>query len=676
MKSSVLAGRSRRLSALCSLILATQLTACGGDDDGGNAVVPPPPPAATKVKLTLTGAVTDEPIANANVTATIGTETFTATADASGSYSLDVEIDEADTDEFITLTAKGVGDQGFVEFTSLAGSFAALTAQAGTDKTLSNDENFSTQITNVSTAEAVLLKDANGGEPVTSDATLQSLGSSINAQDVLDLAAAIKLAVDDAENYPLPEGQTSILALASDSAARQAFINETFEADPAAFAAAQQAIAQDPDLSQAVNVQDVESFTAGLLSSDADFSFNYSGRVMLFDFEEGGTGTVSTDTFDQSMTWAVEGSTIRVAYASPVETVSFDTENCVGDGGVRQVEAHYLSEGVTIAFLNERTVAITTVSDVTYADCGALAPREDISTVARTVLSMDNFQVIDAEELQGATQTIYVYDSAQQAVVADIATLAADGTGTTRLLNLSFTWALDSTGKIVQAQFNDGATAEYLSLRDIDDVASDLFWEISTPGDGPVYIGAGATVFADLEYAVTFTAEDVPGRFYQFGVGEEGVDDARLKGFRLRFDENLMGAQEYDFIDENDAVVTVDETDESWNGFRWTLDGNEVVVRRTWDTVARVETCLFGEPNCIVYDERRIIPLAMVATRVYWVEQRRMDDVVTADTPPTQLVRFYDYEPLTGAAVSGSAKTRIASKVSKPRALLRGPGLR
>lgn len=673
MRSSVFTGRSQRLSALCSLILATQLTACGGGGDGSTTA---PPPAATKVNLTLTGTVTDEPIANANVTATIGTETFTATADASGNYSLDVEIDEANTDKFITLTAKGVGEQAFVEFTSLAGSFAALAAQAGTDKILSSGENFSTQITNVSTAEAALLKDANGGQPVTSDATRASLGSSINAQDVLDLAAAIKLAVDDAQNYPLPDGQASILALASNPAARQAFINEAFEANPAAFAAAQQAIAQDPALSQPVDVQHLESFTTALLSSEADFSFNYTGRVMHFDLEEGGTGFVSTDTFDQAMTWAVEGSTIRVTYASPVDTTSFDTENCVGNGGVRQVEAHYLSAGVTIAFLNERTVAITTVSDVTYADCVALAPRVDTSTVARTVMSMDHFQVIDAEELSGATQTLYVYDSSQQAVVADIATLAADGTGTTRLTNLSFTWAIDGTGKIVQAQFNDGTTAEYLSLRDIDDVASDLFWEIRTPGDGPVYMGAGATVFADPEHAVTFTAEDVPGRFYQFGVGEEGVDDTRLKGFRLRFDANRMGAQEYDFIDENGDVVTIDETDESWNGFRWTMNGNEVVVRRTWDTLAQVETCLFGEPNCIVYDERRIIPLAMVGTRVYWVEQRRMASVVTVNTPPTQLVRFYDYEPLTGAAVSGSAKTRIASQVSKPRALLHGPGLR
>lgn len=693
MKPFLFASRHPRLGVLCTLILATQLAACGGDDGGsnttpppsggGNTTTPPPPggdtstpPPVTKIKLTLTGTVTDEPIANANVTATIGSETFTATADASGNYSVDVEIEEANKGKFITLNATGVGAQSFVEFTSLAGSFEALAARAGTDKTLSRDESFATQITNVSTAAAVLLKDANAGEPVVSDALLASLGASINAQDVLDLAAAIKLAVDDAANYPLPAGQTSILALASDATARQQFINSVYEADPAAFAAAQTAIAQDPGLSKAVDVEDLEGgFTTALLSSQADFSFNYTGRVMHFDLNEGGTGYVSSDTFDQAMTWAVEGTTIRVTYASPVETVSYDTENC--NGTVRQVKAHYVSEGVTVSFLNEKTVAIKTVSDVTYADCDALDPREDVSTVARTVLSLeDNFQVIDAEELHGEAQTVYVYDSAQQRVVADIADIAADGTGTTQLTNLSFTWELDESGKILRAEFNDGSVGEYLVLREIDDVASDIFWEVRSPGDGPVYMGAGASVFADPEYDIDVTAEAVPGRFYQFGIGEEGVNDTRLKGFRLRFDANFMGAQEYDFIDDNDQVVTMDETDESYNGFRWSLDDGDIVVRRTFDAVAQVDTCLFGEANCVLYDERRIVPLAMVGSRVYWVEVRRTNfNGITANTPATRLVRFYDYEPFAGTAV-GSSKGRIAAKASKPRELLRGPALR
>src|SRR6188768_943386 len=209
MRRLQFAGRRAHLSAAIAVILSTQLVGCGGDDGGSK---PPPssgspqtpstptvpttpttPTTPSKLKLTLAGAVTDNPIVNAEVTATIGSETFNATADAQGVYSLDVEIDEANKDKFITLTAKGVGDQSFVEFTSLAGSFQSLATQAGDDGKLQSTENFATQITNVSTAQAVFLQEANGGVPITTDAALQSVVGQVNAQDVLDLAAAIKL---------------------------------------------------------------------------------------------------------------------------------------------------------------------------------------------------------------------------------------------------------------------------------------------------------------------------------------------------------------------------------------------------------------------------------------------------------------------------------------------------
>jgi hypothetical protein len=679
---------SRLLGAVCTVLLAAQLAACSGGSGSSpppSTPTPPPsggspptnpPPAPTTVSLTLSGTVTDAPIANAVVTATVGDETFTATADASGNYSLEIEIEEANAGAFVTLSARGVGDQAFVEFTSLAGSFQALATQAGSDDTLSSTENFATQITNFSTAEAVFLREANGGQPVTSDALLQTLSSAVNAQDVLDLAAAIKLTVDDAANYPMPAGQTSILELASDPAARQQFVDDVYEQDPAAFANTQASIVHDAGLAQPVEPQQDHSFTSVLLSTDPNFSFNYSGRVLHFDLYEDGTGSVQSETFDQSLTWTVEDSTIRVTYDTPVETVSFDTENCVGGGGVRQVEAHYVAEGATIAFLSERTVAVTTTSDVTYADCPSLAPRADVSTEARTILTMDHLQPIDAEELHGETDTIYVYDAAQQAIVADIAVLGADGTGTTRLTHQSFTWGVDESGKLIAVEFADGTTAEYGLLREIDAISSDLYWEVRTV-DGPVYTGAGASIFADPEYPAEFTAEDVPGRYYQFGMGDETVVDARLKGFRLRFDANLMGSHEADHIDENDQLVTIDSSQRASDGFRWTVEDGEVVVRRTFDLVLQQETCLYGDADCLLYDERRIIPLAMDGNRVYWVEVRRFDlQGVTASTPASQLVRFYDYEPLSEAATVGASKTRAARSAQKSRALLRGPQLR
>lgn len=661
---SISSRRSRIGATVCALLLAAQLSACGGDNGGSppSSSNPPPsnnnPPAPATVKLKLTGKVTDEPVPNAVVTATVGGETFTTTADATGAYSLDIEIDEGDVGEFVVLNARGVADQEFVELTSLAGSFQTLAAQAGDDDTLSSAENFSTQITNVSTAEAVLLREANGGAPVTSDAALASLGATLNGQDVLDLAAAIKLVVDHAADYPMPEGATSTLALVSDAAERKQLVADVSAQDPDAFKATQSAIAADPALSQPVNVQSVTDFTAAMLSTDAGFTFNYSNRVSSYHFEEDGTGSVSAGTFDQQMTWTVEGSTIRVTYAQPVETVSYDTESCSGD--VRQVEAHYVSDSVTLTLLSDRTVAATETSDVTYADCAALEPREVTTTSARTILRESDFQVIDVDELRGGTQTIYVFDSALNAVVADIADIGADGTGTTRLTNQSFTWTVDSASRVITATFTDGTVAEYRSLRDIDELSSDLFYEIRTAG-GAVYSDAGATVFADPEYGFELTADVVPGRFYQFGIGDETAPDDRLKGFRLRFDVGGTGAQEIDYIDLNGEVAVDDESTSPANAFHWTIENDSVVVRRTWDVAAQVDNCVFGNPNCVLYDERRIIPLGADGSRIYWIEQRRTaTEGVTDSSPMTILVRFYDYEPLAGAATALATEKKVS----------------
>lgn len=673
-----------RIGVMVSVLLATQLAACGG---GGGSSAPPvtnnppplnnnPPPAPqpTKVSLKLKGAVTDAPIPNAIVTATVGTQTFTTTADADGVYSLDIEIEESHTGDFITLNGKGVGAQSHVEFRSLAGSFQALAAAAGSDKTLSSDEHRSTQITNVSTAEAVLLQEANGGQPITSDTALTSLGGGIDAQHMLDLAATIKLLVDHAADYPMPAGQTSILALATNTEARKKLIDEVAAKDPAVFAQAQTAIAADPTLVRPLTAAAVHDFTAAMLSTDPGFSFNYTNRVAGYTFNSDGTGSVSTGTADSPMTWKIDGSTLRVTFDQPVETVSFDTENCAGD--VRQVEAHYVTKDLSLAFLSQRTVATTERSHITYADCPSLAARDVSLTSARTILTEGDAQPIELATLKDSTHSIYVYNSATHTVMADVADLHADGTATTRLLNQSFTWKLDAAGRVVEATFDNGTTAEYRVLRDVDAVTTDLLFELRTP-TGAVYTDIGASVYAHPDYAVQFSANAIPGRYYQFGIGEETVADDRLKGFALRFDAGGVGSQELDFIDMNGNVVLDDSTSQPNYGFHWTFENGEVIVRRTWNPVAQQDACMPGTTDCEVYDERRIVPIAADGDRIYWLEKRRSAyGSISANTPATHLVRFYDREPLTGALKTGTSSPRALTPRAPTRTPPRGTVLR
>ncbi|WP_028081753.1 hypothetical protein [Solimonas soli] len=634
MNAHRLAGRPYRLTLIAAALLGTQLVACGGGGDDT-------PPPATTVKLRLTGRVTDEPVANADVSVHVGARTFTATADADGDYSVDVEVPEDEADGFVSVDARGTGAQSFVEFTSLLGDLGTLAGQAGDDGTLTPDENFATQVTNVSTAEAALLRQANGGQPITSAAVLQSLGSAINGQDVLDLATAIKLAVDAAASYPLPEGYASTLDLVNDAEAAQAFVAAAHDQDPAAFAETQTAISSDSSLNQPLSSGAVPAtLTAATLSTDANFTFNYFNRVSAYTFNADGSGTLAAGSFSTDISWAVEGSTIRISYAAPIEVTGYDVENC--NGTVRQVQARHVSDGATLSLLSARTLASTETEQVTYLDCPSLEARTATTTSARTILADSDFAEIDGADLAGSRITFYVYDAAQHAVKADIAVFNADGSGSADVLGKGFDWSVDAGGRAVTLAFDDGSTGHYRVLRAVDAHADDLFYELDT--DDGRFVDAGAAL-VDLDDAEDVDAADVPGRYYQFGIGNEQAPDLPLKGFRLRFDVGGSGAQEDDFYDG--------EVHTTQTPFFWRVQGDGIAAERTYDIGSDTPNCQPGTAGCIVTDRRWIIPLAGEGLRKYVLELRFTDTVhgVSDSTPNTALVRFYDYEPLDAAAL-------------------------
>jgi hypothetical protein len=668
--SSIRTGRLG--AAVISTLLMATLAACGGGGGGGSTSTPPssnnppnPPPTPQLSRLTLTGTVTDAPIANAAVTATIGDRTFTATADANGDYSLEIAIDPDSTTGFVTLSARGAGSQSYVEFTSLAGTFASLQAQAGDDGTLSNTENFATQITNVSTAQAVLLAAANGGNPITSEADLRTLSARLNSQEVLDLATAIKLLVDDSTNYPMPAGQTSLQTLLSDATAREQLVDDTYNRNPTLFASTQTAIVTDTTLTQPVSNDSLpEKLTVAMLSDAAEFSFNYFNRVNSYTFDSDGTGTAASGSWNVDTTWAINGSSVQISYGQTVHVQSYEIiPDCPAVVG--QVLTDFASDGVTLTLLSDRVVAITETSHVTYqSECG-LAPRTETTTVARTILNDDDFEQLEAQDLEDSTQSIYVYDQ-DSGISADIADLHADGTGRTWAFEKDFTWALDSSGRVVNVTFADGTEAQFRSLREVDYVTTDLFYEIATV-DGR-YVDAGASVYKDPELPLVFTPANVVGRFYQFGIGIEGSGDARAKGFRLLFENDGTGAHEDDRI-ENDTVITLDGSNTPEFNFHWDIDGEDVVIQRSFDVANEQYDCVPGSIDCIVYDERRLVPLAVMELptgqhRAYWMEYRRMDFYgVNDNTVPSTLVRFYDSD-LPTASATGNGKPSLASQGS------------
>ena len=117
---------------------------------------------------------------------------------------------------FISIEARGVGEQSTAGLISLLGTAGQLSKQAGEDGELTSDESFAVNVTNVTTAQYALAKLANNGEDFTSDEQLAEISEKLNYDEVMTLATAIKVAIDkavDNADLALPDGIPDTLAL-------------------------------------------------------------------------------------------------------------------------------------------------------------------------------------------------------------------------------------------------------------------------------------------------------------------------------------------------------------------------------------------------------------------------------------------------------------------------------
>lgn len=676
-----------------ALTLMSILAGCGGGgggNNGGTTTTTPPPsgnpnPPQTTSRLTVTGTVTDAPIANAVVTATVNGQTFTANADANGNYSLEITLPQNATSGFVTLSAKGVGSQSYVEFTSLLGTFSSLLTQAGSDATLSSTENFATQITNVSTALAVLLREANNGQAVTSETLIQTLSARLNSQDVLDLATGIKLLVDEAEDYPMPDGQTSLSALLSNTAVREELIDAAYLLDRAMFVATQNAIVSDSTVVKPITPASVPgNLVATTLPDNLPHTYAGVDRAIAYTFNADGTGTATTSYWHRNTTWSVTNGSIEISF-EPVAMWGIERGVCPqvpGFGyGVQELAVFYNIAGATLRQLSDRMLAVTENRDITDRDCGTTGVIQPV-TVVRTILDASNTESIVAAELRDSTRTLWVYDSYSDVqdetttlkVLPDIADLRADGTGTTRVFDKQFTWVVNASSKVLTATFSDGTVAKYSWLREVENVATDVFYDVALP-TGERKVGAGVSIHADPQYPLAFNFNNVPGRHYWLGIGEEG-SPPQDKGFRYRLDNAGTGSQEDEIVDESGNFSVLDETQASAYGLNWGLfwyvESGTLIQQRTARTSGEFY-CPLAESNCVLIGERRHFPLASDGDRRYTLMLHRSDRNGVNELSSRQTyIGMYDYRsgeaaPSNKPTLAGKSSLRAAGPIDPAR---------
>lgn len=663
------------------------LSACGG---GGQTSTPSEPPVIvpSTVNLTLKGRVIDAAIPNALVTVNVAGRSFTATADADGNYTVTMTLPPDAVGNIVSITANGAAGQPNVVLTSTLGTFSTLMTQAGSDATLTRDENNNTNVTNLTTAIDALVVAANGGAPVSNDQQLADALKAIDPDLALDIAAAIKLVIDG--GVALPAGVSTTQQLATTVPARDSFISDQQANNAAAFDQARSDTSNNPAITPVMTADKVPPRAYAIVTATAnpqDLFSSGAAPVEAFDFNRDGSGRYANGLASSSaMQWSVDGNgliTVSFSQSPSYSYVNFPIDPATS----QQIRINCTDrlDRVTIKPLSDTSATVTDRFETVCDDARFNAPAADYPSTEAFV-TPQQLTPLTREDIAGSTVTLGVYEPDLESPAInlsstyDFVSFAADGTGRTRLRGRTLTWSLNADGA-VEVDFSNGTHATYSIVRSLSDLGTLVLTDATTPAGQRRVAGSFAW---DTDPAAAATAADVPGVYYQNGLGPSTFEgtDARLRGFALEFTADGLLTQRSDTIvsDGNGGTTrrVSGQPNRTW-GVR--ADGSISAQQHYSQSAQRVAPDVCPQDttsaDCVLLDQRDIFPANSDGKLQYVLERRRTDlaNGVTDSTPTTYLARFYEVAPNGDYAAdrspSGAAAKHAAA--SSPRRQHRDP---
>ncbi|RDK84022.1 UNVERIFIED_ORG: hypothetical protein DFO82_1525 [Idiomarina abyssalis] len=487
--------------------------------------------------VSISGKIVDKVIPDATVTVTVGGETYTTTSNADGDYTLDVSFTQGE--ELLIINAKGSesNNQDFVELVSTLPSLNSLKSKAGDDGILDSNEAFGTNVTNVTTASYALMLDANDGETPADDEALSMAQEAIDANELLEMSAVIKMVID--EGRKMPEGNKSTLDFVKKKKAFKEEVEKIKQENPNAIGEMISQIASDKNLVPQKTEANLPSFYIPTAATVPGF-VSKSSEVLVFN--EDGTGKslavpVNSDPgAKNTFTWKLQNNGFyKIVYDTPRTHVSFpmgapswatdEVKAACRDNQVyteftyEYIEFKVLVEGQSVDTVRKKAPYKQTITtDLCETDSGSYTKAVDAEADSQAYLNGDGMTLIplNKSDVEGTWAMNVLGQYAEEnnnRFIPDMVTFGADGSLSSLYAGVSGTWELTDSGTIILMY--DGYEQTVVMY----DKINGLYGSLMTVKDanGPVAGYYGRVVKDDPE--VTVTAEDLYTEADEFWFG-------------------------------------------------------------------------------------------------------------------------------------------------------------
>ncbi|SFD04549.1 PKD domain-containing protein [Pseudoalteromonas denitrificans] len=476
--------------------------------------------------LTITGQAIGSTLSNAKIEVNIaGHEApIEVLANENGEYTVDLLLDDSEADAFISIIAKGVETHTKTGLISLLGTLAELRELAGEDNILTRDEEFSVNISIITTAQYALAKFANNDQAMLSGVQYENILQNIDGVEVIKLATAIKMATEKSdlnEILTLPEEVSDTLALIESPLVMDSYLRgvETWPE----YKTVEQEVYNDNAL-----IDTYSPFTAPKAYSFINRNIT-GGLTFRFD---AGQGTQEGNTFDFTETNGV----ISAVVSKPVTT--YRIEEILDYVYMTPIYVYVDAEITDMSYELKRLdsggnsdVILLTTTKKKHSPEGLFEDEIFTETLISTAIrDSGNVSInqIDAGIAYLPVDNIFISDESKKIYAKiDEFKLNEDGTGHATLLDIDFNW--QNTDGVLELTFPaDGESEErVVSWSQLTNEVGGNHFQCETKGyiynfcnnitgnatDSDEYINKGAIISSKMSWDLA----DIPGKYTYYG---------------------------------------------------------------------------------------------------------------------------------------------------------------